>query len=105
MTQGKGGSKATCPTCDEPGLLLWYAAGSLGAEDRSLVQRSLEECAVCRLAARDNERLAQAVRLASLPREEKTPSELVGLAAGSREQIERAVEVMGELGRKHNLVS
>ena len=96
MTQGKGGTKATCPTCDEPGLLLWYAAGSLGAEDRSLVQRSLEECAVCRLEARDNERLGQAVRLASLPREarealeERAPSELVALAAGSHEQIESA---------------
>lgn len=90
MTRDKGTGSGSCPTCREPGLLLWHAAGSLGAEDDALVRRSLEECDICRLAARDDARLAWAVRLGSRPADEKTPVELVALASGSAEQIAAA---------------
>lgn len=91
MTEGQGGNDTTCPTCEEPSLLLWYAAGSLNEEDRELVERSLEGCPTCRLAARDNELLARAVRLESAQEAAGlTPSALVALAEGSREQIETA---------------
>lgn len=91
MTNGKGGRDGACPTCEDPGLLLFYATGSLNDEERGLVERSVEACPACRVAVHDNALLARAVRLASEQEAAaRAPSELVALATGSPEQIEAA---------------
>lgn len=91
MTKDNGGTHRQCPTCEEPGLLLWHAAGSLNEDDRVLVEQSLGACPDCRAAAGDNELLARAVRWASLQEAGvRAPSELVALASGSSEQLEAA---------------
>lgn len=91
MTDGKGGPDGACPTCEDPGLLLFYVAGSLNEEERVLVERSLESCPACRVAVSDNALLARAVRLASAQEAAaRPPSELVALATASSEQIEAA---------------
>lgn len=87
MARDEGEMNETCPTCHEPELLLWFAAGSLGAEESSRVRLSLKQCGICRQAAEENKHLARAVRLAARPGEERAPAELVALASTTPEQI------------------